>query len=337
MKYTSLILMTAAAGLLGGCESFSSTSVAIEHYVTGRMAMDRDGYEIALAELTRAVKADPNLSLAHAAIGDIHRKQGDYTAAATAYEKSCNINPYAFRSHYNLGVTYKYLSEAARSAKAAADFLRKAVHVYLRAVMLKPGDFDANLNLSACYFEMGKYDLAEQYCSRAIKLDAKKPYAWSNLAIIYDSQNRPYDAIRAYKASLELDVHQSKLLLNLGSTYLRLGRLKEAIGAFGLASREDANCSDAWEQIGVCYFLQKKLGDALSAYEKAIRLNGRSAPAYRGLGVVYMSRFIQSNGDAGLRDKALNAWNRSLELNSNQPDLLRLVQKYTPKHTTSKL
>ena len=332
MKRAWLILTVTILPLLAGCEIFSPTEAAINHYVAGRMAMDRKDYEAALAELAKAIRSDPNLSLAHAAIGDIHRKQGDNQQAANAYEQACNTNPYAFTPHYNLGVTYKLLSDAARNAKSAGDYLRKAVQVYLRAVMLKPDDFDTNLNLSTCYFQTGKYDLAEKYCKSAIKTDPKNPFAYSNLGTIYDAQDRYYDAIRAYKDSLELDVHQPMLLLNLGTTYIRLGRHKEALNAFELAVREDPNCSPAWEQIGACCFHRKKWDEAINAYERAVGLDGRSAPAYRGLGVVYMTQFITSGENAELRDKALSAWNRSLELNSNQSDLLRLVQKYTTKH-----
>jgi len=318
------------AALTGGCELLSPTDAAIEHYVRGQMAMERQDYELALAELAEAVRRDPELSLAHAAIGDIRRKQGNYAGAAAAYVQACRSNPYAFRPHYNLGVTYQFLANAAKTAETAGKFLRKAVVVYLRAVTLKPGDFDANLNLSACYFQEGKYDLAEQYCLAAIRINPKNPFAHSNLGVIYDAQNRPYDAIRAYKASLELDVHQPKLLMNLGSTYLRLRRVKDALRAFELAAKEAPDSSAPWEQIGACYYHQKRWDEALAAYREALRRNPRSAAAHRGVGVVYMTRFVLEGRDPDLREKALDAWNRSLELDSNQPDLLRLVRKYTP-------
>jgi len=333
-----LAVAVALSGTLTvGCELVSPADAAIEHYVRGQLAMERQDYELALAELAKAVRKDPQLSLAHAAIGDIRRKQGNYAGAADAYEQACRCNPYAFRPHYNLGVTYQFLAGAARTAEAAGRYLRKAVIVYLRAVTLKPGDFDANLNLSACYFQEGKYDLAEQYCLAAVRINPKNPYAHSNLGVIYDAQNRPYDAIRAYKASLELDVRQPKLLMNLGSTYLRLRRVKDALRAFELAAKEDPTSAAPWEQIGACHYHQKRWDEALSAYQEALRRDPRSAAAYRGVGVVYMTRFVLEGKEPDLREKALDAWNRSLELDSNQPDLLRLVRKYTPAPTLPQL
>ena len=331
MKRTWIVLLLAAGGALGGCDVTWNSDQAIEYYVAGTLAMEQGKYEAALAELAKAVRADPKLSLAYAAMGNIHRKRGDNHQAANAYELACQTNPYAFPPHYNLGVTYQVLAAAAKQARTAAIYVRKAVLVYLRAVTLKPGDFDANLNLSACYFQEGKYDMAEQYCKAAINIDTRNPYAFSNLGIIYDAQNRPYDAISAYKNSLELDVHQPKLLLNLGATYTRLRRPKDAQRAFELATEEDPSFSPGWEQLGSCHYLQRDWPKALAAYQQAALLDPGNAAAFRGIGVVYMSQFLTDRSKTELRDSAMDAWHRSLELNSEQPDLLRLVRKYTPE------
>jgi tetratricopeptide (TPR) repeat protein len=323
--------------LTGGCLFRSSQDQAIDHYVAGKLALERQEYEKALAELAQAVEKDPTLSSAHAAIADIYRKQGNYEFAASAYEQACQTNPYEFLSHYNLGVVYQLLSSAAKTTEATGEYLAKAVRVYLRAVTLKPGDFDANLNLAACYFQEGKYEQAEHYCKTAISLEPRNAFAYSNLGIIYDAQNRPYEAIRAYKDSLELDVHQPKLLLNLGATYHRLGWYKDAVNAFKLAAREDPLSAYPWEQMGSCYFTQRKWDEALGAYQAALQLDRRSPQAYRGLGVVHMAQYLGDRSNTELRDKGLEAWRRSLELDARQPDLVRLLHKYTPTTTAPEL
>jgi len=325
-----------SVGVAGGCQDYLADA-AIEHYVQGKLAMDGRRYRAALAELAEAVELDPDLSLAHAAIGDIHRKRGNYRLAVGAYERACDTNPYAFRPHYNLGVTYQRLGDQAETAKAIEDYLRKAVQVYLRAVSLRPRDFDTNVNLSSCYYEQGKYDLAEKYSKACTQIDPKNPYGFSNLAIVFDALNRPYDAIRAYKQSLELDVHQPKLLMNLGSTYLRLGRMKEALHASELAAKEDPNSPYPWVQVGACHFRMKDLSQALTTYQKAADIDGNCAGAFRGMGVVFMTRFVMDPKKLDCRDKGLSAWNRSLELDSKQPDLVRLVRKYTPKTAPPRL
>lgn len=306
-------------------------AVALNHYVKGQILADQGDLDAALVELAEAVKRDPSLSVAYAAAGDIHRRLGSYDMARVSYENACESNPYEFRPHYNLGITYQLLAEAAQTAEKVQDYLRKATSVYQRAVTLKPEDYDANLNLSACYFQEGKYELAEKYCREAIRIKPDSAAAHCNLGIIYDSQNRLWEAIKAYKDSLELDVHQPKTLLNLGSTYMRQNRMKEALHAFELAGEEAPKDAATWEQIGACHYQMKNMPKALEAYQKAATMNPSSSVAFRGMGVVMMTQFLSQQENADLRDKALASWNRSLELQPDQQDLVSLVQKYTPK------
>jgi superkiller protein 3 len=326
----TLIALLAAAAALAGCDNSWRTQKAVEHYVAGQMAMDRNDYEAALAELAKAVEFDSKLSVAYTAMGDIHRREGDFGQAAWSYQRACEANPYDFRPHYNLGVTYQALAAAAETARSATGYIRKAATVYLRAVTINPKDFDANLNLSACYFQQGKLELAERYCQCAVEAEPNNPHGHSNLGIIYDAQDRPYDAIRAYKASLELDTNQPKLLLNLGTTYMKLRRLKSAAKAFRLSIEQDDEFAPAYEQLGSCLYLQREWDQALSAYEKAVEVDPDSAAAQRGIGVVYMTQYLGDRTREDLRSSALAAWQRSLELDPSQKDLVDLMAKYAP-------
>ncbi|MHC4982888.1 MAG: tetratricopeptide repeat protein [Planctomycetota bacterium] len=327
-----------------GCAEAIREQAAIDHYVLGQLLADKGQYQAALEELALAVKNDPTLSAAYAASGDIYRRRGSHELARRSYEHACEANPYALRPHYNLGVTYQLLAEAASAFSQVQALLQKAVFIYIRAAELQPEDFDTHLNLSACYYQLGKYDLAEQYCKAATKVNPRSVEAWCNLGTIYDSQNRLYEAIRAYKNSLELNVHQPELLLNLASTYFRQGRMKAALGTYKLAAKEAPTNSAAWRHIGLCHYhlymelpandpqaAQQHMKESLEAYEKATQLDPRNAHAHRELGVVYMSQYVVDRSKTALRDKGLAAWHASLEIRPDQEDLRGLVEKYSPK------
>ena len=320
-----------------GCMEEVRHQRALELYVAGQLLADRGEIEAALKELAKALEHDPHLAVAHSAIGDIQRKQGHYRQAVDSYQAACTSDPYAFRPHYNLGVTYQILSEAAKLLEAANDYLQRAVQIYLRAAAIEPEDFDTNLNLGACYFQLGKLDLAEQYCKAAVAADPRRPEAFSNLGVVYDAQNRLHEAVHAYKSSLELDTNQPNLLLNLGGTYVRLNSVKQAIRTFRLAAETDPDRSAPWEAIGNCHYRLGDLDKALGAFQTALKINPASAPAHRGAGVIHMSRFVLNPARTELRDKALEAWHASLEHDPGQQDLLRLVRKYTPKPTGPEL
>ncbi len=331
----TLIVGLLAAGV-PGCREINRAA-AVRHYEQGKLLADRREYDEALAELKRAIAADPDMSVAYAAVGDIQLKRGNLDDARGAYESACRTNPYAFRPHYNLGVTYQMLAEAARAADTFRKHMRRAVYTYVRAVTLEPSDFDTNLNLGACYFQLGKYELAEKYCRAAIRLRGDSPEAYNNLGIICDARNRLYEAIQAYKQSLELDTDQPQLLVNLGSTYLRQGRVRPALVSFRQAADRSPEWAAPWEQMGICHYHLEDLDAAEEAYRTALGLDPDSAVAHRGLGVVYMNRFIHDRTRGELRDKALAAWNASLEIDPHQDDLVRLVRKYSPKQEAPQL
>jgi tetratricopeptide (TPR) repeat protein len=328
LSFTGIVCL---ALLAGGCSVGYMQQTAIDHYVAGQSMMDKGDYSSALAELRAATDVDPSLSVAHTAAGDIYRKQGDWEMAKRSYENACAANPYAFKPQYNLGVIYQRLAEADKKLDSIKANLTKAVQAYIRAVTIHGNDFDANLNLSVCYYQLEKYDLAEQYCKAALELDPKSAMAYSNMGIIYDCLGRPYDAIAAYKSSLELDTRQPLILLNLGSTYMRQGRLKQAVHTFELAGEQLPNDPAPLEQIGTCYFHMNQEPQALEAYRKAVAISPKSPGAHRGMGVVYMTQFLRDQSQTSLKDKALEEWNTSLDNQPNQPDLIKLVEKYRPK------
>ena len=336
MRSHSLLVLSAAAALLllAGCRTGDvNPQIAIDRYVQGQLFADEGDMDAALAELAAAVQADPTLSVAYAAAGDIHRKRGNWEAAAESYEDACRTNPFSFKPHYHLGLAYQTLAGVAKAAEQVRHYLLRAVEAYLRANILDPTDADTNLNLAACYFDLGQFDMAEQYCKAAIEINPNDPYSHSNLGVICESQDRLYDAIRAYKASLEIDAHQPQVLMSLGSAYARQNRLKQAVNAYELAAAEDPTDPLPWEQIGSCYYRIGEHDKAEQAYLKAVELGSDgSAAAYRGLGVVYMTQFVLDQTQTELRDKALAAWHSSLEAKPNQKDLQKLVEKYTPAY-----
>ncbi len=341
---TTVVICVGCVALgVGGCNlpaTPSDTDIAIEHYVQGQLHRERGELGKALVELNRAVQADDTLSVAHEAMGDIHRRRGSNKLAARSYEKACEVNPYAFRPHYNLGVMYQRLAEAAGAFEKAKKYLSDAVAIYLRALTLEPDDYDANLNISACYFQMGKYAQAEFYCKQAIEVQPKSAEAYSNLGTIYDSQNKLYKALNAYKRSLELDNTQPELYLNLGSTCMRQGTKRSfeiAIEHFEKAASLAPEDSSPWELKGLCQFYLREYEKSLEAYNRAIEINRDSAPAYRGIGVAYMSMYLHDQSRKELKDKALDAWQRSLELDNTQPRLQKLFEKYSDPVTGPEL
>ena len=330
MAPTGLLLLL-AAGCMDPEQYWHRSQPGQEHYRAGSALLRQGRLDAAKVELTEAIKANPNLPEAHACLGDVHRKQKQYALARDSYVRACELNPYAFRPHYNLGVTYQLMAAQAALVDQAADLIRQAIHVYLRATTISPDDYEANLNLSACYHQLGRDEQAEQHCRKALTIRPNSAAGWCNLGIICDSQGKSSEAVLAFNKSLEFDTNQPRVLLSLGACHKRTDsptRLKAALHAFQLALRIDPNLAEAYEQIGLVHFETGDNVEAMKAFEKAIALDPDSSVAHRGKGAVLMLRHIADPTDLSAREQALASWTLSLEIDPDQPKLAELVARY---------
>ncbi len=318
-------------GCSRGTSWFASQRAQAEvHFDRARFCMSDGDVQAAIDELHRAIAVDPKYVSAYTALGDLQRKRGDYPQAVESYETACRLDPYAFRPHYNLGVTYQALADLADGVQNIQTYLLKAVEVYIRALAIDAESFEARLNLGACYYRMGKYELAEQVTREALAMQPDSVRANNNLGLILETTGRDDQAILAYKASIEANPRQPSILLNLGLVYLRQGKLSSALATFKEASRLAPDSAEPWVQIGVCYFRMKQPDLAVRAFQNAIRRDPYHAGAYRGFGVVCMYQYVVDPRRTDLCDKALEAWRYSLRLEPGQEDLESLLRRYSP-------
>ena len=79
-----------------------------------------------------------------------------------------------------------------------------------------------------------------------------------------------------------------------------------------------------------CAYALGRYDESLTAYGRALAIDPAGYVAHRGVGLVYMARFLKDRRNTELREKGLQAWRRSLELNGDQKDLAELIRRYTP-------
>jgi tetratricopeptide (TPR) repeat protein len=150
--------------------------------------------EGAVRSLEEAVSIAPEYSAAWNALGVIAFQQGDHRAAQGFFRRSLESDPDAFEPLVNLG-------GALLKTAAAAD----ALPFNQRAVRDRPEDALANAQLGMNYFQLGRYDDAEQYLLSAKRLDRaqfSQPQVF--LADIYARRGNRAAAIRELKDVLEL-------------------------------------------------------------------------------------------------------------------------------------
>ncbi len=85
------------------------------------------------------------------------------------------------------------------------------------------------------------------------------------------------------------------------------------------------------EALGYCLFRMRHFEEAEQSYKHALAYDWRLPRARAGLGSIDMLRYLKDNALTDRRDRALEHWHRSLELNPNQPRIRRLIARYKPR------
>lgn len=106
--------------------------------------------------------------------------------------------------------------------------------------------------------------------------------AHDNLALVYDGEGKPDDAIREFRASEEIHQYPADQILKIGMYEQRNGHFDGAIEQYQkavLASSDHRLTSSAWTQTGDAYIQLARYDRAQESYEKAIQLNPENTRA----------------------------------------------------------
>ena len=87
--------------------------------------------------------------------------------------------------------------------------------------------------------------------------------------------------------------------------------------------------STAYERLGYAMFKQRRFDGALVNFKKAVALDPEDSAALNGIGVCLMTLYIQDGRENTVqRDKAIDAWRRSIQIRPSQPRIIDLLSRY---------
>lgn len=325
-----LIFSLACAAISGalmfvttGCSPIgrqARTSRALNHYVQGVEAYHRGDTDAAIKSLENATARNPDLTMAHALLGDLYRSEGNYEGAAKRYKSLTRLDPYTASNHYRLGVVYHLLNR-----------VQDATASYLRAMQLDPKDARSCTNLGLAYLALGQNEDALRYTQRATILDPNSPATWLNLGVALEAAGDYPQAESAYRRSLDLDSNQVQTMLNLGLNLVQQGKTTDAV----IVMEKVLELSDT-PQVRKRYADALARGgrydDAIKQYEAALADEPSNFEALNGMAYVRIAEYRKGlELDDGKRASAIDLWNKSLEINPNQPRVQAALEDWGGK------
>jgi tetratricopeptide (TPR) repeat protein len=306
--------------MLGGCASDDSSYRnlrGVNHYVQGALEYEKGNSPEALIDLNAAVKENPDLTMAHVILGDIYKKRNDFREASDHYASAVRLDPYDFKNHYNLGLAYQFLNR-----------LQEAAACYLRALKLNPRDVDSTMNLGLVYLGLNQPEDALAMMQKAVAMAPNSGSAHCNLGVVLEARNDLPGAEREYRRAVELDSESAVPLMDLAENLIHQDRGAEAARVME-ASLALSDTPAARKRHGDALVLAGRDDDAYGQYAQALRQNPGYWEALNEAGLIVIRRYVTGASlDERLRRQAIAIWQRSLQIQPDQPWIASMIRKW---------
>jgi predicted TPR repeat methyltransferase len=165
----------------------------------------------------------------------------------------------------------------AKTLQQAQNFLRvgnlQAAQTLYSSVLLKlPNNPDA-LHFSGLLEHFrGNHVEALRLIRASIDKMPKEGWPWNNLGRVYQSLDRPDEAMQAYVQCTTLDPSHAEGYCSIASLLLRTKQFDEALSACQLAVNAQPNYAPALYLLPTLYFRLQRLSDGVQSYERAVQI-----------------------------------------------------------------
>ncbi|HYI92292.1 MAG TPA: tetratricopeptide repeat protein [Bryobacteraceae bacterium] len=265
-------LPVALAGMVTGTFRLPALSVkatvnalALQDYLNGLNFLQRDsGTDSALACLERAVAADPDSPLTHAALGEaqwfkyyLTRDEAWLERAKQSVRQAERRNPDVAQVHNAAGLVL-----------GNSGFYELAATGYQRAIQLDPNNSDAHRRLGRAYQRSNQLEDSLAAYKRAVELDPNHYRNHQALGSFYFDQSEYEEAMKHWKRTIELAPQEPAARFVLAGAYLVLGHITEAEKELrtGLTSGEDPKLLQA---LGTVLMYERRYQEAIPNFLRA--------------------------------------------------------------------
>lgn len=286
-------------------------------------------YDEAIQKLTQAVQLSLENHKYHQTLFMTYLATRQGLKAIQVYKEMAREHPNSPAVHYWLGRLYlqsQSLDDAAREFREAAR--------------LAPKDEHAWISLGHVYYRQGKDEEAMKAYQEANKLSPKVAVVHAGLGNLYLKKNDYPQAQKEFEETLRLDPSLSEARYNLSLIYERHGELSKAMEEWKKILEDDPNESAARERLARAYFQKKQYADAVREYSMLSQVRQGSPEVFMALGEsqVMLAASLDDPGDKKqLKDLAVQAFQRTLELDPNNVQARKYLDRLTQKEPSAQV
>ena len=242
----------------------------------------------------RAIKIEPQFSVAHQKLAETLEEQGKWQQAALSYRQALVLNPEqsqittvsaATPSHQETEIDL--LSQDTGQNKIA-----KAIERYQAAIAKEPDSAEHYANLGSLYAQTQQWQEAINVYQQAIKVDPNFAGVYRNLARVLERLEKFAEAnIYWFKAlSLEPDRATAEEHFQLGNNLLQQDDILSAMACYRQTLRLQPDYAAASHQLGELLLQQNQLEQAITCFQQAVKNNSQDAKSYQALGQILATK-----------------------------------------------
>jgi tetratricopeptide (TPR) repeat protein len=154
------------------------------------------------------------------------------------------------------------------------------------------------------YQKMGQFENALKNFNKAISINPKHPYAYSNILKMYVNNGKYDEAIKMGNEIIGLAIASGETYNTLGITYYEKRMYDKAIENYKKAISIDPQTAQFYDNLGVAYDMKGLYTEGINSHLKAIRYELGNIKAYKNLAAVYIRQ--------GRYDEAVGVYTRAI-------------------------
>lgn len=268
-------------------------------------------YDEAIESLNRAIKIDPDNHHAWCSKSFVLLKMGQYQEAMAASDRGLVLDPDCPTALYTKG---QLLTIGFQKNEEAFNY-------YNRSLILNPKNSECWKARGFVLVKLERTEEAIESFNKATNINRKDYESWNNLRILLQNSERYEESISASQHLLEVKINDFEFWHNYGTTLLKLNQYEEAIKCFDHAIDINHTSFESWcskglawwsfGQAGFRFVAQKELAEALICFNRAVELNPISDIAWYNRGNILWHR--------GCYKEAIESFDRAIDLTPNFP------------------
>jgi Flp pilus assembly protein TadD len=285
-----------------------------EHRQLGFALLRTGMLDDAAREFRRVLQLDANDLEAHASLGQILARKGDWVAAEVSLRRATSSIESKYASWHNLA----YVLERLGRYDEAVTALDEAAH---------HGANDTRVQLSRAVIALRRGDAATaddllRKIGEAYGEDVPPPHWYHYSALAAGMRGDIRRAAALLSEGLASHPEFAVLANNLAATLERRGEYEDALHAVQHGLQHASDLPQLAKNLGDLHFRAGRFAEALNAFRRAVKLGPTLGPdVYNKLGTLYLRRHEQ--------EEAARCWRKAIEIAPGDPTAKKHLESLT--------